>query len=108
MKVMEQEETASQRQPHSLPAPPTPINTTIRRAAIGIASGLIGSIALVATLHNPLLGMALGTLLGGLYGLAFRPAPFAYAESMFTAAALGIPVWTGLSIIVLPILSGNA
>ena len=105
---MEQEETTRQPGPSPLPGPKRASDVTIRRAAIGIASGLTGSIALVATLHNPLLAIALGTLLGGLYGLAFRPAPLAYAESMFTAAALSIPVWTGLSIIVLPILSGNA
>jgi NADH dehydrogenase len=78
----------------------------VRRGTIGIASGFVCSAALVATLHNLVVGVALGVLFGALYAIAFRPTPFAYAESAFTAGALGIPVWTVLSIIVFPMLSG--
>jgi hypothetical protein len=60
----------------------------VRRSTIGIASGLIGSVALVATLHGLLFGVALGVVIGTLYAIAVRPTPFAYAESIFTAGAL--------------------
>jgi NADH:ubiquinone reductase (H+-translocating) len=78
----------------------------VRCGAIGIACGLICSAALVETLHSLILGVALGVLFGALYAIAFRPTPFAYAESTFTAGSLAIPVWTVLSIIVFPMLSG--
>src|SRR5260370_4420434 len=78
----------------------------LRRSIIGIASGLICSVALVATLHGLLFGVALGVAIGTLYAIAVRPTPFAYAESIFTAAALAIPLWIVLSVIVFPTLAG--
>src|SRR5260370_9730174 len=78
----------------------------VRRSTIGIASGLICSVALVSTLHSLLSGVALGVAIGTLYAIAVRPTPFAYAESIFTAGALAIPLWTVLSVIVFPTLAG--
>jgi hypothetical protein len=79
----------------------------LRRGAIGMAAGLIASVALIATLHNLTLGLVLGTLTGALYSTAFRATPFAYVESVFTAGTLGIPLWAVFSIIVLPMLGGS-
>src|SRR4029077_17210589 len=77
----------------------------VRRSTIGIASGLICSVPLVETLHGLLFGVALGVAIGTLYAIAVRPTPFAYAESIFTAGALAIPLWTVLSVIVFPTLA---
>jgi hypothetical protein len=77
----------------------------VRRSTIGIASGLICSVALVATLHSLFSGVALGVAIGTLYAIAVRPTPFAYAESIFTAGALAIPLWIVLSVIVFPTVS---
>lgn len=85
----------------------SPMDRYIRRSLIGIASGLIASVALATTLHSAVLGIALGAAIGGLYGIAARPTPLAYAESVFTAASLAIPFWTLLSIILLPVLAGE-
>jgi NADH dehydrogenase len=79
----------------------------LRRAAIGVASGLVASCALAATLHSLLLGITLGLLLGAMYAIAVNPNPFAYAESAFTAAALAVPFWSVLNVILLPALAGN-
>jgi NADH dehydrogenase len=49
----------------------------------------------------------LGAAVGVLYGIAVRPKPFNYAESTFTAGALGIPLWMLLSVILVPALAGN-
>jgi len=78
----------------------------VRRSTIGIASGLICSAPLVATLHGLLFGVALGIAIGTLYAIAVRPTPFAYAESIFTAAALSIPLWTVMSVVLFPTLTG--
>lgn len=81
--------------------------TNAKRAVIGFTSGLISSVALVTTLHSLFLGIALGAVADVLYALPVRPARFAYAESIFTAGSLGIPLWAVVSIIVLPAAAGN-
>jgi NADH:ubiquinone reductase (H+-translocating) len=81
--------------------------TNIRRAVIGLTSGVISSVALVTTLHSFFLGIALGAVVGVLYVLPVRPTRFAYAEGIFTAGSLAIPLWAVVSIIVLPAFAGN-
>src|SRR5258708_28723776 len=78
-----------------------------RRGTIGMVAGLIAGIALVATLHNLVLGLVFGATIGVVYSIMSDATPFAYAESIFTAGTLGILLWSVFSIIVLPILSGH-
>src|SRR5271163_4462036 len=77
------------------------------RACIGAAAGLIGSVLLVSTFRNLPLALALAVLVGTVYALVYRPAPGAYLESLMTGATLGVPLWTCLSVVVLPSIAGS-
>src|SRR5216684_7191905 len=83
------------------------MNRYVRRSLIGLLAGVLSGVILVITLPEHLAGLLLGIVVGIGYTTAFRPAPRAYAQSMMMAAASGIALWGGLSIILLPLLSGQ-
>ncbi len=83
------------------------MNRYVRRSLIGLLAGVLSGVILVITLPDHLAGLLLGIVVGIGYTTAFRPAPRAYAQSMMIAAASGIALWEGVSVILLPLLSGQ-
>jgi NADH:ubiquinone reductase (H+-translocating) len=78
-----------------------------RRAYIGLVAGLLSSVLLVSTFRNALLALALAAAVGTIFALAFRPAPRAYLDSLMTGATWGVPLWTCLSVVAVPVIAGS-
>src|SRR6266851_2951262 len=81
------------------------MNRYVRRSLIGLLAGVLSGVILAITLPNHLTGLLLGMVVGIGYTTAFRPAPRAYAQSMMMAAASGIALWGGVSLLLLPLLA---
>ncbi len=79
----------------------------VRCGLIGLLAGILSGVILANTLPDQPAGLLLGIVVGTCYTMAFRPAPRAYAGSATRAAAGGIVLWGGVSIILLPLLSGQ-
>ena len=60
------------------------------------------------TLHQGGVGIFVGILVGILYTLSFHPTPHAYLDSIMKASAVGVGFWVGISILLLPLLSGQS
>jgi NADH:ubiquinone reductase (H+-translocating) len=78
-----------------------------RRSLFGVLAGALASSVLM-----PILGVSLLRLLGGItvgatYSAGLRPTRHAYVDNLMTGAALGIPLWGLISVIAIPLFSGE-
>jgi NADH dehydrogenase len=83
------------------------MDVLLRRAGIGTIAGVLSSAALVATLDHTFFAVVLGAGIGAAYSASLRPTRGAYIDNLMAAAALGIPLWTLISVIALPVFSGQ-
>jgi NADH dehydrogenase len=83
------------------------MNSSLRRACIGILSGAAAGVVLLATLRYGLLSLILGVAIGAAYSVAVPPTRGAYADQLMTGGSLGVPLWGLISVIAMPLLSGQ-
>lgn len=84
------------------------MNKYLRRGLIGLLAGAVSSTIFAITPHIGWSGILLGILIGIVYAFFICPTPLTYIDNMMTAGASGIALWGGLSVILLPVLSGQA
>jgi NADH:ubiquinone reductase (H+-translocating) len=83
------------------------MNSYLRRSVLGCLAGAASSLALGSTLGHPLLRVLWGTVVGAVYSAGLRPTRNAYVDNLLTGAALGIPLWGLISVLAIPLLSGQ-
>ena len=79
----------------------------MRTAVLGTLAGVAASAALVLSLGRTSLSVALAAVIGIIYAFSMRRVPHAYVDNLMAAGALGVPLWGVISLVVLPLLSGD-
>jgi NADH dehydrogenase len=82
-------------------------NNTFRRILVGTAAGAVGSVALLPVFHHFLWSFLVGIALGVAYLIVAQPSREGYVDQLMSGAAMGIPLWGLISVVAVPVLSGE-
>ncbi len=86
----------------------SPVKPIVRRALVGLLCGTASSIFLCSTVRSVGLGLFLGSLLGIAQVFAFFELEGGSAiDRAMTCAALGLPFWATINLILLPLAAGQ-
>src|SRR6202047_3560399 len=86
----------------------SPVNPIVRRALVGLLCGAASSIFLCSAVRSVGLGLFLGCLLGIAQVFAFFELESGSAiDRAMTCAALGLPFWATINLILLPMATGQ-
>ena len=79
----------------------------LRSGFTGLLAGFVGSFVLAGIQESIPVALLLGSVIGIAYVVAFHKVQHLYIDSVMTAAALGLPLWAFVSVVVLPLMSGQ-
>ena len=83
------------------------MNPIVRKAALGILAGAAASAPLAISLGHGSSSVVFAVVIGIIYAVSTRRTPHAYVDNLMAAGALGVPCWGLISVVVLPLLSGQ-
>jgi len=70
-------------------------------------AGATSSVVLMFTMGHPMLSLALGVTVGGVYSASLRPTRGTYVDQLMAGGAFGVPLWGLIGVIAVPLLSGQ-
>jgi NADH:ubiquinone reductase (H+-translocating) len=83
------------------------MNRFVRRLLVGAIAGAVSSVALAVLVGRAAWTVPLGIVLGAIYSLGLKPTPFSYVDNLMAAGSLGMPLWGLISVVAVPVLSGE-
>ncbi len=79
----------------------------VRRASIGVVAGMSASILLLPVVQHPGPSFVVAVVVGAAFVISMEPTRSAYVDSLMQGGALGVPLWAVVTVVALPLLSGE-
>ncbi len=79
----------------------------VRRTLIGVVAGMLASTLLLTVVQHPGPSFVVAVVVGAAFVLSMEPTRSAYVDSLMQGGALGVPLWAVVTVVALPLLSGE-